>query len=328
MSTSLPGVRTSDLLDTVRVTRLRVTLVATESGALPAFPGSMIRGLLGWGLKDVLCSRESAARCEQCHLADACRYPALFEPALHPAGLVPGVADPSPPFVIAFPESFPRAVEACDTLTFTVTLFGRSAQYASDYIAAFFAAATRGYRLGDRGGPFGVGRVSVAFPDNRWQEVSPSDRLTLDDISLPLSQLAGPETTSHPGRLTVEFVTPIRLKTDNHVTGSPRFGVLVDRLADRVARILGTWHGIEWLEHRREFCRDAHAVRAISSTARRMHVTRHSNRQRTSMDLPGVQGAVTYEGPVSAYLPILRLGEFLHVGKNTSAGFGRIRVSA
>ncbi len=44
------------------------------------------------------------------------------------------------------------------------------------------------------------------------------------------------------------------------------------------------------------------------------------------MSLGGVLGTVTYEGNNSEFIPFLKLGEFIHIGKGTSFGLGRYEI--
>ena len=53
---------------------------------------------------------------------------------------------------------------------------------------------------------------------------------------------------------------------------------------------------------------------------------RYSTRQEEWMSLGGVTGTVSYEGKVAEFLPFLRLGEYVHVGKGTSFGLGKYEI--
>lgn len=65
----------------------------------------------------------------------------------------------------------------------------------------------------------------------------------------------------------------------------------------------------------------------VEQDTRKRRVTRYSSRQQSRMQLQGIQGNVYLgEWPDEDLLRCLLAGEILHIGKNTSFGFGRYRV--
>lgn len=44
------------------------------------------------------------------------------------------------------------------------------------------------------------------------------------------------------------------------------------------------------------------------------------------MKFGGLVGEITYQGDFKRYLPLLRLGEHIHVGKATTFGLGKYRI--
>jgi CRISPR/Cas system endoribonuclease Cas6 (RAMP superfamily) len=56
--------------------------------------------------------------------------------------------------------------------------------------------------------------------------------------------------------------------------------------------------------------------------------SRYSRRREVSHDLSGFVGEVTFEGELGMFLPYLKLGEYLHVGKNAVFGNGWYEIVA
>ena len=55
-------------------------------------------------------------------------------------------------------------------------------------------------------------------------------------------------------------------------------------------------------------------------------MNRYSNRRDSAMTLRGIRGKVWFEGADEETMKLLFAGELLHVGKNTSFGFGEFEV--
>ena len=64
----------------------------------------------------------------------------------------------------------------------------------------------------------------------------------------------------------------------------------------------------------------------IKQQSRLEGVNRYSNRRDSAMTLRGIRGKVWFEGADEETMKLLFAGELLHVGKNTSFGFGEFEV--
>ncbi|MCM8786423.1 MAG: CRISPR system precrRNA processing endoribonuclease RAMP protein Cas6, partial [Candidatus Omnitrophica bacterium] len=53
---------------------------------------------------------------------------------------------------------------------------------------------------------------------------------------------------------------------------------------------------------------------------------RFSLRQKTFMKLGGFTGTITYKGNLKDFLPFIKIGEIIHIGKNTSFGLGKYLI--
>jgi CRISPR/Cas system endoribonuclease Cas6 (RAMP superfamily) len=68
-------------------------------------------------------------------------------------------------------------------------------------------------------------------------------------------------------------------------------------------------------------------VRVVEDQTRFQRASRYSSRQGRRVPLEGVVGRIVYQGDaLDELVPLLALGEALHVGKGTALGMGRYRT--
>jgi len=138
-----------------------------------------------------------------------------------------------------------------------------------------------------------------------------------------------PEPPPAPPRLTLEFVTPLRVKRGEHLVRPERFEFhdLFRNLLRRVS-LLGYFHSGQELEA--DFRGLTQAARACPVLARDLHWrewTRYSSRQRTTLEMGGLVGSITLDGvAMGPFWPYLWLGQWTHAGKGTSMGLGRYHL--
>jgi hypothetical protein len=58
-----------------------------------------------------------------------------------------------------------------------------------------------------------------------------------------------------------------------------------------------------------------------------VEAARYSRRREVTHDLSGFVGEVTFAGELAPFLPYLKLGEYLHVGKNAVFGNGWYEIA-
>jgi len=138
------------------------------------------------------------------------------------------------------------------------------------------------------------------------------------------------ETTVEPSnRLTVNFITPTRLKFKNDLVIDFTFRMLVFKMLRRVLE-LAHFHlpaaNINWEFH--DLLVAADAVKMVHRDLRWVDWERRSNRQKTEMMMGGFVGEMTLEGEVAPFLDLLRICEIVHVGKGCVFGNGKIEVKS
>jgi len=304
---------------------LQLVLELGESRhALPGYLGSTIRGVVGGSFRDLVCVTR-APTCEGCLLIDRCPYPYLFEtpsPPHIPPPLQKRFRQAPRPYIL----DVPRVYAGEPTLELGLVLVGR----AFDYLPYFI------YVLNETGRR-GIGRARIPFRLLAVADGSSNDgpvifraeegivhngvpAVTLEGLrhqgDMPLSQVA------------LEFLTPLRIKKyGGYQEGGERieFATLLDLLLGRIETLAFFHCGESWVPDV-ALRQAARSVRVVSKNLSLQRLERYSNRRQQKLPMHGLVGTISFAGDLAPFLPLLRMGEYIHIGAGTAFGLGRYRL--
>lgn len=299
-------------------------LQAVDELHLAPYKGSTLRGAFGQAFRRVACVEPRRGTCDGCLLAGTCPYSWVFEsPAL---GELPrflrGVDRAPHPFVIEPPLDQEQHIAAGGEVLFGLTLFGTAAELLPYFILTFQELGRCG--IGKGRGRCTVRSVSTRTQQGHWEEIYDGQTGTMKG----LHSLHGPTRTCAPAsRLTLHFLTPTRLKHRGHLVDQLDFRMLVFHLLKRASELTFFYcrgAPVQW-DFGQALALAAH-VQTVDHSLRWVDWERWSNRQRTRMKLGGFMGEVSFAGNLTPFLPLIHLGEVMHVGKGTSCGLGQYRA--
>ncbi|NLW36112.1 MAG: CRISPR system precrRNA processing endoribonuclease RAMP protein Cas6 [Syntrophorhabdus aromaticivorans] len=287
---------------------------------LPAYRGFTLRGVFGRMLKKTVCAIRTTP-CQKCMLNSRCVYCYLFE--TRPVGTHPHAGkftDHPRPYIINPEPGRERLLHAGDELSFRLTLVGRAGDYLPYIVYCFEEAGKQGIK--NRIGRYAIRNVEMLNDENQPAEVyrdgmlkNHNGPITFRDLSRDLSETRN---------LTIRFRTPLRIEVKGHlVHNPPPFAVLIESLLRRASLLHHLHCGGDYLESFDDVLDQARRVTITSARVRWQDMERYSSRQKTLMYQGGIVGSVRYEGDITPFLPILRLGEFINVGASTTVGLGR-----
>ena len=178
----------------------------------------------------------------------------------------------------------------------------------------------RGFRVDTEGA-----RKPICGPD--LQDLPP----TLRPDPLPWSW-SGVADTGYPGqRVVVDLLGPLRLLVDGRLLPGHEptpFALLIARILDRFRGVYGYGSSPLLEEPAKSAILDAASrVPLLGDNTRWVDRPDYSARQGRELLLGGKLGQLSYGAEAVPFLPLLRAGEILHVGKNPTSGCGRIRVT-
>lgn len=294
---------------------------------LPPYKGSTFRGVFGHALKRTVCVLRHQ-ECPACILRKKCLYTQVFEtPLALPENTAVVNGSVPHPFVIEPPPETTTSYRPGDSLECGLLLFGEVNRMLPYFIHAFEEMGQIG--IGRRGGDGRSGLFRLMEVTSRGATVyaAVDGRLHAEEATEELDpaprRWGGPK----PGLVRVNLETPLRFKREGRLSDGLPFETLVRLMLRRASSLMGAFgEGEPDLDYRGLVAR-ARAVSSDPCKLRWVDWERYSNRQKLRMQLGGVTGAVTYRGDLAEFIPLMEFCEKTHIGKQTSFGLGRIRLS-
>lgn len=303
------------MADIIKIPLIRVEIKLKVEGVdqLPRYLFSPLRGLLGASLRRISCVARRFDSCLPCPLNQHCAYGYLFETPqscrAERMKLYPYLPHPfaiSPPYPAPSASSFPLGL----------TLVGRAIQYFPHFILAL-----------ENAGRQGIGKKRVPFKLFSIKDIISQKELYEGKKLRPPHMIDTIEASS-AREVLFETQTPISLRYQGRIVQGREFAfhILVRNLLRRLSA-LSYFHAGQKLDlDFKGLIEKAHEIQMEEEDFQEVEIIRYSARTKKKMPLRGFTGRVIFKGELSPFVPLLKFGEFLHVGKNISFGFGAYRL--
>lgn len=309
-------------LASLRLYRLRVTLMAQQPVTLPDYLGSTLRGALAMAFRRMVCTY-GMRPCDGCPVQNRCHYPALFDtPNTTGDQKIRRMRNIPHPIVIEPPSYHPPRFHQGDLLPFEVVLIGNGIRFLPYLVYAINEMAESG--LGKNRVPFRL--VDVLDHQRRPIYSSETGILGGNGQSITLEHLM--ERFPHESSASLLFETPLRIKSKGALV-SNQFDIH-DFLKQICRRISAMMHFHESVEL------ESMDFNSLLDQIQPPHVDhaeirwfdwkRYSNQQKCKMKMGGIVGSVMLHNIKKEWWPILVVASQIHVGKGTIMGLGKIRI--
>lgn len=303
----------------VRFVKLRFTLDIFEDSVLPRDKVSAIRGGMGEMLLRLNCVRDR--QCGECDFETEC----IVQKTMY------SKFERKPDFVttggsvgyVLECENYQENFNAHDKLNFYLILFGKTIVYFNQLYQALSM-------LGEEG--LGKNYTKYQIIDIRNIEgmsVLEGKMINMDKYVVHslydylMFRIMRIKPVSAKTEVMMTFDTPLTLKYQQEFLQDFRIDAILGAIRRRIF-MLDCFEGIESdiLEQVGE-----NSMPQIRRQEHRLAgVSRYSARKDEKMTLRGLKGYVLFEGITEDSLVLLLTGELIHIGKNTSFGFGRYHL--
>ncbi|HHT9154036.1 MAG TPA: CRISPR system precrRNA processing endoribonuclease RAMP protein Cas6 [Candidatus Hypogeohydataceae bacterium YC40] len=317
-------------MNNFQIARFRLTLKVLEEVNFPPYKGSVFRGGFGYAFKKVACTQKETT-CNACLLKSTCVYSYVFEtPPPKDSQMLRLYPRVPHPFIIEPPLEERQIYTQGAEIIFHLVLIGKAIDYLPYFVYAFIELGRMGIGLGrGRYELANVGRgldikgqfLLIYTNENKTILANPPViKFTLDPVS----------SESFSEVQTLRFLTPARMRYKGSLTDELPFHVLMRTLLRRVSSLSYFHCGERIYWDFKSLIERAESVETLSSDLRWLDWERYSTRQGQKMKLGGVMGNITYRFStkmLTGLLPLIKLGQHIHVGKGTSFGLGWYEVA-
>ncbi len=304
------------------VSHFRFTLMPREAIRLPRMNKAItLRGAFGTSFRSLVCV-DRKAECDRCMVRPTCPYGFIFAPQVPPdAERLRLNRDIPRPFVIKPPLDSKEVYPAGDPLAFDMVLVGRAREFLPYFLVSFRELGERG--IGVSRGRFEIASVDALDARGQTEKVMEAGdpmvrvsgcRIGFDDTPLLNAR-----------RIEVRFLTPMLIKHEGKWV-KPTFGPLMRRIRDRVQALSCFYCGEAMDMDFRAYGDSADTVASMDEDFHWVEESRYSKHRDLKHDLKGYVGSVTFEGELGTFLPLLWMGQHVHVGKAAAFGQGWYRL--
>ncbi|MDE7313795.1 MAG: CRISPR system precrRNA processing endoribonuclease RAMP protein Cas6 [Eubacterium sp.] len=296
--------------------KLHFEVILIEDSILPSNKVSALRGGMGDMLLQSSCVGDGV--CEECMFLSEC----MMQKTIY------SQYERKPKFVttggsigyVIECENYERQFLKGARLRFNLLLFGKTVAYFHMFFQAFFNLGKVG--IGNMQGKYEIAEVTnskkrIIYSDGKFDLSQYQVLHILDYVVYRQKQLAH-SILEHK----LVFQTPVTLKYQRaYLQDFQMEPILI--AASRRIYMLDCYIGMDNLYYQQE---EFHIPKIVCQSCIKMSVRRYSQRRQMSMYLKGIKGYCVVEEWYPEVLPLLLAGELIHIGKNTSFGFGRYRI--
>ena len=297
----------------IRYVKLHFHLRMIEDTTLPKHKVSALRGGMGEMLLQSNCIRDR--KCETCDFASECivRRMMYSQMEIQPEFMKRG---DSVGYVLEC-ENYEEHFAAGEELVFQLILFGRNIVYFNQYLQALACLGMQGL------GKYRSRYVIECVTNTQRAIVVEGDRVYKRNyVVQTVEEYVRYRMRSGQEEDTIVFHSPTAIRYGGQMMDQIDAGAVMASVARRIY-ILDCFEGIA--AGRAEIVGHIPVIR--SQKCRKVSVERYSSTHDTKIRLTGICGSAVIDIPDEMARSLLYAGELIHIGKNTSFGFGRYSLS-
>jgi CRISPR-associated endoribonuclease Cas6 len=299
------------------ISKYKIVLRLKESVTFFGYKGMAFRSGFSRVFKKVSCIAKKKI-CDTCDFKASCVYSLLFEAKVSKKEYRRlGFTEPPRPFVLEPLADEKNVYQPYENFEFYILIFGNSIHFLPYLVLTFNELGKKGF--GETKAKCEL--VTVETIDGKPIYDVQTQTFYNYDSTIKLSF----EEIKEVNEIKIRFISPTRIKTENDKK-EISFQTLISSLLRRFSGLLAfyTNKNVDWDYD--EIVKEAGKVSIKFSGLKYVEVERYLTQQNKVVKLYGLVGETIYQGEITKFYPLLKIGEFIHVGKNTTFGLGKYEI--
>jgi hypothetical protein len=280
--------------------KLRVYIQFKQDTVLPAFKGSMLHGWFGHALKKA--DEQAFFICYGEHDNQQPK-----------------------PYMITPNTDHKTHWHKNEIYDFEITLFGDAIQLVDQVLIALKLGENMG--LGQKRAAFEVISINSVLPNS--QQTGVQSFTLLDAVAAKIDQQAEQAYLDINQEMALQLVTPLRIKHNGNIVknSAPPLDFWLKQIQRRLIQLSRFWV----LEDQSLFdgITQQSPLLGAFETTRHCYFEdwqRYSFKEQQNLPFGGLKGQISFCGEISQALPLLIIGEQLHIGGKTTFGLGKYQL--
>lgn len=297
---------------------LKITYKTTDNLHISSFKGSVLRGAFGYAFKKIACPIKNKI-CQDCLLKHKCVYSYIFEtPRPEDSEIMRKYENIPHPFIFEPPINNKREYKKDANFSFNLIIIGKAIDYLPYFIYALEEMGNNG--LGENRGKLQL----ISVSQGRNIIYNGQDKTLKSDVK---RQQLNIRTAFKPvNKITIKFQTPFRIRYQGKLAQSLDFHILIRNLIRRIGLLSYFYSDTPFKIDFNSIIKRAEKIRTQNSVLNYQDLSRYSTRQEQRIPMGGYLGEITYQGNLTEFIPYLKIGEMVHLGKGTVFGLGKFKI--
>jgi len=302
-----------------------VRFEAQEDTTFPSFQGAWLRGLFGQIAAEIYLE-PGIAKSRNIKNKTSLRDILMLQlPESKPASKSRFTSESGNPRPYVFSPDIrqKKRLKKGELFSFGFTLVGKCNLHLNQVIDAFIKMGKHGF--GNEQNTFNLLSVTETHSGNDTNTVFHHSKKRINKPELPILLKNFLDTQFKKEQATIQFETFTRLGENDCYHGSFSFHDLTRNIAARLQNLACLYCGAK-PESLADFLQYAPQVKIQHTDLYWNQYATLQTENNNHRLIDGYTGLITFSGKFNRYLPLLKIGEFLHAGKDTAYGAGKYRL--